>query len=57
MNVTPDQLLMEIGRLHVANAVLTEALTASRQELLKQAEAQAAETPPEPPPDENQTEN
>lgn len=42
MNVTPDQLLLEIGRLHVANAVLTEQLAASRQQLVKLAAEQAA---------------
>ena len=38
MDVTPDQLLKEIGRLHVANAMLTEQLAASRKLLLQQAD-------------------
>ena len=37
MDVTPDQLLKEIGRLHVANAVLTEQIAAAKTLLLKQA--------------------
>jgi len=46
VEVTPDQLLAEIGRLHVANQVLTGQLAASRAQLVKQATANAeAEKP------------
>ena len=48
MGVTPDQLLKEIGRLHVANAILAEELAKARQVLLKQAEQLAANSPGEP---------
>jgi hypothetical protein len=37
MNVTPDRLLLEIGRLTVANQILTEQLAASRQECVRLA--------------------
>lgn len=48
MDVSPDQLLLEIGRLHVANSVLVQQLAASRQQLVKLAAEQAAESPDEP---------
>jgi hypothetical protein len=53
VNVSPDQLLTEIGRLHVANQVLTEQLAASRQQLVEQAaehaSQQGADASTEPP--------
>ena len=54
MNVSTEKLLEEIGRLHVTNAVLTEQLAASRQQLMKLATEQAASESEEPdlPPDE-----
>ena len=45
MNISPDQLLTEIGRLHVANQVLTEQLAASRQQLVELATSQAGDAP------------
>ena len=48
MNVSPEQLLTEIGRLHVANLVLTEQLAASRQQLMELATSQAGDVPSEP---------
>ncbi|MCK4601314.1 MAG: hypothetical protein KAU28_02530 [Phycisphaerae bacterium] len=49
MNVPIDKLLEEIGRLHVANAVLTEQLAKARQVLQQQADQLAADSPGEPP--------
>ena len=47
LQVTPDQLLMEIGRLTVANNVLRGQLAASRKEVvrLNQLLAEQAEEP------------
>ena len=42
LQVTPEQLLNEIGKLHVANALLTTQLAASRQEVLRLNAAIAA---------------
>ena len=47
MNVSPDKLLEEIGRLHVANAVLTEQLANARRVLLQQATQLEANSPDE----------
>ena len=43
MDVTPEQMFAEIGRLHVENKILTAQLAASRKQLVATAEAQAAE--------------
>ena len=53
MNVTPEQLFATIGQLHVEIQMLTAQLAASRKQLVKQAEAQAAdgETAAEPEPE------
>lgn len=48
MDVSIERLLIEIGRLHVANAVLAEELAKARQVLLKQAEQLAANSHDEP---------
>ena len=48
MNISPDQLLTEIGRLHVANQVLTEQLAASRKQLMESVARQVEVHPPEP---------
>ncbi len=53
MNVSTEKLLEEIGRLHVANAVLTEQLAKAGQVLMQQAEQLEANSPSEPSPGED----
>ena len=53
MNVSTEKLLEEIGRLHVANAVLAEQLGKVNKILLQQAEQLEANSLGEPPPGED----
>ena len=48
MNVSIEQLLIEVGRLHVTNQVLSDQLAASRQQLVKLSADQVADGPEEP---------
>ncbi len=48
MNVSPDRLLEEIGRLHIANAVLTEQLANANRVLMQQAKQLEDNSPDEP---------